>query len=141
MESVFQHYKINALVVTERDYKDVLVKRELFDIDFEYANMQIKKDEESFREWLISAINTDVEPVHNEFIRELLQNIHKEEDHVYGEKKIVSALRRENENLRVHNSNLQEHADNLQNAYAEVTNSTIWKATKPIRKILDRVKR
>lgn len=141
LESVFQHYKINALVVTERDYKDVLVKRELFDIDFEYANMQIKKDEESFREWLISAINTDVEPVHNEFIRELLQNIHKEEDHVYGEKKIVSALRRENENLRVHNSNLQEHADNLQNAYAEVTNSTIWKATKPIRKILDRVKR
>ena len=141
LENVFQRYKINALVITENDFKEVLNERDLFDIDFKYANAQIKEDRKLFRDWLASAIHEEVIPVHDEFVRELLQNMHKVEDYVHREEKITASLERENENLREHNSHLQAHADNLQNAYAEVTNSTMWKATKPVRRILDRMKR
>lgn len=141
LENVFQRYKINATVITEDDFKEVLSKRDIFDIDFKYANAQIKEDGKHFRDWLVSAIHEEVRPVHDELVRELLQNIHKVEDYVHREEKITASIKKENENLREHNSHLQEHVDNLQNAYAEVTNSTMWKATKPVRKVLDRMKR
>lgn len=141
VENVFKHYKINAPVITKSDYKEVLDKKDIFDINFEYANTRIKKDEECFKDWLVSAINENVSTIQDNFVRKLLQNVHKAEDRAYREAEIADSLKKENENLQVYNSNLKEYADNLQHAYMEVTNSTMWKATKPIRKILDRMKR
>lgn len=134
LENIFEHYKINATVVTENNYREILKERELFDVDFEYANKQIKKDGRLFRDWLVSSINTDVKPIQNKFIRELLMRMHKDE--------LESVLLEKNlEDLRRHNSQLEKNANELRSAYEEVTNSTIWRLTKPIRNILDRVKR
>lgn len=140
LKNVFKHYKIDALVVAEEDYKEVLEKSNIFDIDFKYANVQIEKDKKYFREWLVSALHKEVGPVHDEFVRNLLQNVHKAEDHVRQEEEEKVLLEKEKLALQAHNNNLQKHADGLQQAYAEVTNSTIWKVSKPVRKILDRVK-
>ena len=115
-------------------------KSNIFDIDFKYANVQIEKDKKYFREWLVSALHKEVGPVHDEFVRNLLQNVHKAEDHVRQEEEEKVLLEKEKLALQAHNNNLQKHADGLQQAYAEVTNSTIWKVSKPVRKILDRVK-
>lgn len=141
LENVFRHYRVDATVVTENDYKEILRDKDVYAIDFQYANKQRKEDEDRFREWLIAAIHTDVKPVQNVLIRELLLKERKAEESAQKDKDRIALLEQENRNLREHNVQLQKHADGWQNAYTEVTNSTIWKSTKPVRKILDRVKR
>ena len=86
-----------------------------------------------FREWLLQALHTEITPVHNELVREMILQIHEEE------KKNVQ-MQQEIQNLKEQNVRLKNRADTIEEAYSVVTNSTIWKTTKPLRKILDRMK-
>ena len=133
LKNVFQHYKIDAAVVTEDNYKEILAESSLFSIDFEYANQQMQRDAVYFKEWLLKALHTEITPVHNELVREMVLRIHAEE------KKNIQ-MQQELRNLKEQNAQLKELSDTVQEAYSVVTNSTIWKTTKPLRKFLDRMK-
>lgn len=133
LENVFQHYKIKPTVVTEENYKEILCRRDLLTIDFEYATQQMRKDAVCFREWLLQALHTEITPVHNELVREMVLRIHEEE-------KRNIQLQKEIQNLKEQNAQFKDRADTMQEAYSVVTNSTIWKTTKPLRKFLDRMK-
>ena len=136
LKNVFQHYKINAVVVTEDNYKEILEERNLFSIDFEYANQQIQRDAVCFKEWLLQALHTEITPVHNELVREMILQLHEEE-----KKNIqIHQMQQEIWNLKEQNAQIKELFDTVQEAYSVVTNSTIWKTTKPLRKFLDRMK-
>lgn len=120
-------------MVTEDNYKEILAESSLFSIDFEYANQQMQRDAVYFKEWLLKALHTEITPVHNELVREMVLRIHAEE------KKNIQ-MQQELRNLKEQNAQLKELSDTVQEAYSVVTNSTIWKTTKPLRKFLDRMK-
>lgn len=133
LENVFRHYKINPIVVTEDNYNEILAERSLFCTDFEYANQQIQRDAGFFKEWLLQALHIDIKPVHNEWVRDIMGRLYEEE------KKNVQ-MQQEIRNLVEQNAQLKNKADIMEEAYSVVTNSTIWKTTKPLRKVLDRMK-
>lgn len=141
LENLFQHYKLNATIVTEDNYKDILNEKNNFDIDYQYANAQMAKDAIYFKDWIMRALKTEVQPVHNELIRELLVQIHKKEADNQELKEKVVYLGNENENLRTQNNEIKVQIHQLNDSLSEMKNSTIWKTTKPLRCILDRLKR
>ena len=59
---------------------------------------------------------------------------------LYEEEKKNVQMQQEIRNLVEQNAQLKNKADIMEEAYSVVTNSTIWKTTKPLRKVLDRMK-
>lgn len=133
LENVFQHYKIDAVVVEKENYKKVLQAKNIFRADYRYANQQIEKDEIYFKEWLLKAIHTDITPVHNEWVRDIMKRL-------YVEEKRNIQMQEDLERIQEQNVQLQKYAETMKEAYSVVTNSTIWKTTKPLRNVLDRMK-
>lgn len=81
----------------------------------------------------MQSLHAEITPVHNKLVREMILQIHEEE-----KKNIL--MQQEIRNLEEQNAQIQELSDTVQEAYSVVTNSTIWKTTKPLRKFLDRMK-
>ena len=113
LNNLFSHYKIKPYIVTKNDYIKKLSNFSIPEYDFTFANKQVKEDSKRFKEWMIRAMNKEINSNHEDSFMNEIGRIKHENFQLKQDKEVLENRLRD----------MTQHANNLQEMYNDVHKS------------------